>query len=42
MKHRKEMDAGMFAQQPEESWYGAKVAVAVMKQDLRYLAHFAS
>ena len=36
MEHRKEMTPRLFAQQPEGSSCGAKVAVAALKQDLRY------
>ena len=38
MKHKKEMDPDLFAQQPEESWCGVEVAVAVVERDLRYFS----
>ena len=41
MKHRKEMNPELFAQQSEVSSCGAKVAVAALNQDLRYVSlHF--
>ena len=41
MKHRKEMNPELFAQQSEESSCGAEVAVAALNHELRYISlHF--